>query len=90
MDRPEIRKQLEIILGIVDEQILKRVTLQEETSIREGLGLDSLQLTEMLFEIEERLDVKISDEEAQKVRTIGDMINLIETKVPKDARKTAR
>lgn len=90
MDRPEIKKQLEIILGIVDEQILKRTTLQEETSIREGLGLDSLQLTEMLFEIEERLDVKISDEEALKVRTIGNMISLIETKVPKDAKKTAK
>jgi acyl carrier protein len=90
MDRPEIKKQLETIFGIVDEQILKRTTLQEETSIREGLGLDSLQLTELLFEIEERLDVKISDEEAQKVRTIGDMISLIETKVPKDAKKTAK
>jgi len=89
MDRQEIRKQLETILSIVDEQVLKRVTVQEETAIREGLGLDSLQLTEMLFEIEERLGVKVSDEEAQKLRTVGDLITLIETKVGQDAKKKA-
>ena len=87
MDRQQIRKQLETILGVVDEQALKRVTVQEETSIREGLGLDSLQLTEMLFEIEERLGVKVSDEEAQKLRTVGDLVTLIEAKGGKDAKK---
>ena len=81
MDRPQIRAELEKIMSVVDDQILKRVQVQEETVIREGLGFDSLQLTELLFEIEERLNVKIADEEAQKLRTVGDLITLIESKL---------
>jgi acyl carrier protein len=81
MDRQQVRVELEKILTIVDDQVLKRVQVQDETVIREGLGLDSLQLTELLFEVEERLNVKIADEEAQKLRTVGDLVTLIQTKV---------
>ena len=89
MDRQEIRKELEKILTIVDDQLLKRVQVQEETVIREGLGLDSLQLTELLFEIEERLNAKIADDEAIKLRTVGDLITLIESKLAGGTKKPA-
>ena len=89
MDRQEIRKELEKILTIVDDQLLKRVQVQDETVIREGLGLDSLQLTELLFEIEERLGAKIADDEAMKLRTVGDLITLIESKLASGAAKPA-
>jgi acyl carrier protein len=81
MNRQQVRIELEKLLTLVDDQILNRVQVQEETVIREGLGLDSLQLTELLFEIEERLNVKIADAEAQKLRTVGDLITLIESKL---------
>jgi acyl carrier protein len=87
MDRQQIRVELEKILTIVDDQLLKRVQVQEETVIREGLGLDSLQLTELLFEIEERLGVKIADDEAMKLRTVGDLITVIESKLASGAAK---
>ena len=89
MDRQQIRTELEKILTIVDDQLLKRVQVQDETVIREGLGLDSLQLTEMLFEIEERLGAKIADDEAMKLRTVGDLITLIESKLSPGAKKAA-
>ena len=89
MDRQQIRTKLEEILTIVDDQILKRVQVQDETVIREGLGLDSLQLTELLFEIEERLGAKIADDEAMKLRTVGDLITLIESKLASGAQKAA-
>ena len=89
MDRQQIRAELEKILTIVDDQLLKRVQVQDETVIREGLGLDSLQLTELLFEIEERLGVKIADDEAMKLRTVGDLITLIESKLNGGAAKPA-
>jgi acyl carrier protein len=63
--------------------------VKEETVIREGLGLDSLQLTELLFEIEERLGAKIADDEAMKLRTVGDLITLIESKLAGGADKPA-
>ena len=87
MDRQEIRTELEKILTIVDDQLLKRVQVQDETVIREGLGLDSLQLTELLFEIEERLGAKIADDEAMKLRTVGDLITLIESKLNAETKK---
>ena len=89
MDRQQIRVELEKILTIVDDQLLKRVEVKDETVIREGLGLDSLQLTELLFEIEERLGAKIADDEAMKLRTVGDLITLIETKLASGAAKPA-
>jgi acyl carrier protein len=89
MDRQQIKAELEKILNIVDDQLLKRVQVQEETVMREGLGFDSLQLTELLFEIEERLNVKISDDEAMKLRTVGDLITLIESKLSPGAKKAA-
>ena len=89
MDRPQVRAELEKILTIVDDQILKRVQVQDETVIREGLGLDSLQLTELLFEIEERLNVKIADDEAAKLRTVGDLVSLIESKLGSAGQKPA-
>ena len=89
MDRQQIRTELEKILTIVDDQLLKRVQVQDETVIREGLGLDSLQLTEMLFEIEERLGAKIADDEAMKLRTVGDLITLIESKLAGGAKMSA-
>jgi len=89
MDRPQIRAELEKILSIVDDQLLKRVQVQDETVIREGLGLDSLQIVELLFEIEERLGVKIADDEATKLRTVGDLITLIDSKLASGAKKPA-
>jgi len=88
MDRQQIKAELEKILNIVDDQLLKRVQVQEETVMREGLGFDSLQLTELLFEIEERLNVKIADE-AMKLRTVGDLITLIDSKLNGGAAKAA-
>lgn len=89
MDRAQVKIELEKILNIVDDQLLKRVQVQEETVMREGLGFDSLQLTELLFEIEERLNVKIADDEAMKLRTVGDLITLIESKLNTSPAKPA-
>ena len=89
MDRQQIRIELEKMLDTMDNQILKRIQVQDETVIRQGLGLDSLQVTELLFEIEERLNVKIADEEAMKLRTVGDLITLVESKLAGRAEKPA-
>lgn len=80
MDRQSLRGELQTILVIVDQKFKGRTDVVDETPLREGLGLDSLQVTEMLFEIEDRLGVKIADEEAMKLRTVGDLITVIETK----------
>jgi acyl carrier protein len=80
MDKQEIWGELRKILSIVDGELLEHIEVTDDTSIREGLGLDSLQLTEVLFEIEERLGAKIGDEEARGLQTVGDLVKVIEAK----------
>ncbi len=80
MDRKEIRKELEDIFGTVNEDLVSVNDISEETSIREELALDSLQIAELLFAIEERFGVKIPDEEARGIGTVRNPIDLIRAK----------
>lgn len=59
-------------LGIKAEQITK------ETSFINDLGADSLDTVELIMEFEDAFDMNIPDEEAEKIRTVGDAIKYIE------------
>lgn len=85
MDSQEIRKGLEEILAIVKEDYSGSQNVTDETPLMEGLGLDSLQVTELLFEIEERFGAQISEEEARKLATVGDVIAIIQRKTEQTA-----
>lgn len=51
--------------------------LREDTTIEE-ITSDSLDIVEMLMEIEEAFDMDISDEDAKKLTTIGELCNYID------------
>lgn len=55
-----------------------KVTL--EASLRDDLGLDSLDAVELVLELETQFDVKIEDDEMQKLETVKDIIELVESK----------
>ena len=48
-----------------------------EARFREDLEADSLDLVELIMEFEEKFGGEISDEEAQKLTTVGDVVNYI-------------
>jgi acyl carrier protein len=48
---------------------------------REDLEADSLDLVELIMKIEEEFGGEISDEEAQKITTVGEAINYIDTRM---------
>ena len=52
--------------------------LSLETKIAEDLGADSLDVVEMLMSIEGEFDVEIPDEEIEKLKTIGDVVDYIQ------------
>ncbi|MBI2159952.1 MAG: acyl carrier protein [Candidatus Rokubacteria bacterium] len=52
--------------------------LDLETRLREDLGADSLDLLELVFELEQELGVSIADAEAAELRTIGDAVRYVE------------
>ena len=60
----------------VDES---EVTLQ--ASFREDLGADSLDVVELVMELEDEFDMEITDEDAEKISTVGDAIAYIESKL---------
>ena len=59
----------------VDES---EVTLQ--ASFRDDLGADSLDVVELVMELEDEFDMEITDEDAEKISTVGDAIAYIESK----------
>jgi acyl carrier protein len=55
--------------------------VQEEALIIEDIGLASLDLLELRFELEERWQTRITDEEAIRLKTIRDVVDLIAQRV---------
>lgn len=53
-------------------------TLTAETSFKEDLGADSLDLFEMVMALEEEFEVEIPSEDLEEIKTIGDVENYIQ------------
>ncbi|MBA2565958.1 MAG: acyl carrier protein [Gemmatimonadetes bacterium] len=60
---------------------LEKVT--EEASFVDDLGADSLDTVELVMAFEEEFDVEIPDEDAERMRTVGDAINYLKAKSEK-------
>jgi acyl carrier protein len=69
------------VIDIVVEQLgVDRADVTLEKSFVEDLNADSLDLTELIMTIEEAFDCEISTEEAEKLKTVGDLVQHIEKK----------
>ncbi|KGX88480.1 acyl carrier protein [Pontibacillus litoralis] len=72
---------LERVKGIVAERLdvdASKVTM--EASFKEDLEADSLDVVELVMELEDEFDMEISDEDAEKISTVGDAVNYINSK----------
>ena len=67
------------VIGIVANQLdVDKEKVKPETSFINDLGADSLDIVELVMEFEEAFDMSIPDEDAEKIRTVGDAIKYIE------------
>ncbi len=72
----------ERVTDIVAEQLgVDRDKVTADTSFVNDLGADSLDTVELVMELEEEFDITIPDEAAEKIQTVGQAVEHIESHV---------
>jgi acyl carrier protein len=63
-------------LGLPVEQLVPEARLVED------LGLDSLDAVELAISVERKFDIEVPEEELTKLKTVADMVALVESRLP--------
>ena len=70
------------VRDIIEKELgVEREKLTDNASFIEDLGADSLDIVELVMEFEKEFNIDIPDEDAEKLRTVGDAIAYLESKV---------
>ena len=78
-DRETIRQTLiELLEADTGE---KYPSLDDSTNLREGLGLDSVDVVSIVSQIERRFRIRLTHEELQTLSTVGDVLGLLQAKL---------
>lgn len=68
----------EKVIDLVSEHLaVSKSEVSRETHFQEDIGADSLDLVELIMEMERAFDIQIPDEEAEKIKTVGEAIDHI-------------
>ncbi len=69
------------IKEVVVEQLSVDVNeVKEDAKFVEDLGADSLDVVELVMALEEKFDIEIPDDEAEKIQTVADVVAYVESK----------
>ena len=79
MSSDEIFEKVKAI--IVEQLQVNEDAVTQEASFIDDLGADSLDLVELIMALEEEFDIEIPDADAEKVVTVGDVVNYIKENV---------
>ena len=72
------------VIEIVCEHLaVNKETVTRNTSFIEDIGADSLDIVELIMELEEEFEITIPDDQAEKIKTVGEAIDYIEREIAK-------
>ncbi len=77
MDQKEVFDKVVAILKPFAKNPDALATVTMETSILKDLKVNSARLVDVVLEIEDNFGIEVKDEDADKVKTVGDAVNLI-------------
>ena len=72
--QPKVMKIIEEQLGVDSDRV------KPESSFIDDLGADSLDIVELVMAMEEEFEIEIPDEDAEKLRTVSDVMKYLGTK----------
>ena len=73
--RDEVFERIREVLA--ERLSVEESDITEEANFQEDLGADSLDLVEMIMELEDQFGIKIPDEDAQKIQTVGQAVDYV-------------
>jgi acyl carrier protein len=71
----QVKKIVVDLLGVDPDKVTR------DARFREDLEADSLDLVELIMEVEERFGGTVSDEDAQKIKTVGHAVDYVEQRM---------
>ncbi|HRU06348.1 MAG TPA: phosphopantetheine-binding protein [Candidatus Brocadiia bacterium] len=81
MDRNELRQMLSEAFEAAKEEKIDPAKIQDAANLRNDLGVDSLDVMEVVFEIEDRLNISIEEKDIKGVETVGQVLDMCERKL---------
>ena len=82
LEKMSSEEVLEKVKGIIVEQLgVAENAVTMEASFIDDLGADSLDIVELVMALEEEFDIEIPDSDAEKVVTVGDVVDYIKENV---------
>lgn len=80
MTRDEVLERVRAHLS--EELGIESADVEEGSRFKEDLEADSLDLVELVMELEDRYGIRITDEQAEQIKTVGQAIDFVLTEVP--------